>query len=115
MAKRKKKEEPQEESWSWEPKEELEEPVEESIAAEEEFEEPVTVEPSRKLYAIQIKFGLEKWQDASATVDLFGIKLVKIGNSMATPTATVRGGWRYFEGDGVILKLRESDWQRLIA
>jgi hypothetical protein len=111
MARRKKKkEEPQEESWSWEP----EEPIEEEYVEEPSIVEEAPVKP-KKLYATQMKFGLERWQDASATVELLGNRVVKIGNTIATPTATVRGGWRYFEGSGVILKLRESDWQLLIA
>ena len=114
MARKKKKEkvgtlkdwtpkEPVEEApWSWEPEEE---PV---------VEIPFSEEP-QKLYPVQVKYGLEKWQDISVAVELLGTRAVEIENHIATATATVRGGWRFFEGSGVTFKLRESDWQRLIA
>jgi len=93
--------------WSWEPEETEEESVEEE-------ELPFSEEP-KSLYPVQMKFGLGDWQDTVTTVELLGSKAVEIDNYIAAPTATVRGGWRFFESNGATFKLRESDWQRLIA
>lgn len=106
-----KKKQVDEETWSWKPEEE---PTEETPFSDEEAIEVPEEEP-KKLYPVQVKFGLEKWQDTVAAVELLGTRAVEIDNHIAVATATVRGGWRFFESDGVMFKLRETDWQSLLA
>jgi hypothetical protein len=82
---------------------------------EESVEGAAYEEPLPKLYPVQIKYGLERWQDISVVVELLGTRAIEVDNHIATATATVRSGWRFFESDGVMFKLREADWQSLLA
>ena len=114
MARKKKKEKAEEVLRDWTPKEPVKEAPWSWEPEETEEEIPFSEEP-QKLYPVQVKYGLEKWQDISVAVELLGTRAVEIENHIATATATVRGGWRFFESNGATFKLRESDWQRLIA